>query len=226
MRQAAVLVWLIGLLVPPATGQSAFPPVTPDDRIIIVAPHPDDEVLGTGGLIQQACATGAAVRIVYLTDGDHNQIAFKLYQLRLHLRPSQYRAFGEMRQREAAAATALLGLSREQLTFLGYPDYGTLRMWRDYWGECAPFRSDSTQANAVPYREAFKFGRPYKPESITADLLEVFREFRPTRVFVAHPADTNPDHRAAANFVRLAALQLGAKQPPLQIYYYVIHFGF
>ena len=120
----------------------------------------------------------------------------------------------------------LLGLSPEQLTFLGYPDYGTLRMWRDYWGDCAPFRSDSTQASAVPYHNAFKFGHPYKPENIAADMLEVIRQFRPTKIFVTHPADTNPDHRAAANFVRLAVLQLDAGQTPPGIYYYVIHFGF
>jgi hypothetical protein len=50
-------------------------------------------------------------------------------------------------------------------------------------------------------------------------------EFRPTKLFVPHPADTNPDHRAAANFVRLALLNLppGAASP--LVYYYVVHFG-
>jgi LmbE family N-acetylglucosaminyl deacetylase len=225
MRRVAVLVFGLALAVRGALGQQAFPPVTAADRILIVAPHPDDEVLGAGGLIQQANAVGAAVHIVYLTNGDHNQIAFKLYRLRLHIRPRQYLAFGEMREREATAAMNVLGVGREQLTFLGYPDYGTLRVWRDYWGQHASFRSDATQATAVPYRDALKFEHPYKPENITADLLDVVSQFRPTKVFVAHPADTNPDHRAAANFVRLALLQLDMKPPP-QIYYYVIHFGF
>jgi LmbE family N-acetylglucosaminyl deacetylase len=225
MRPAAVSFCLACFLAPLGLGQNQFPPPTPSDRILIVAPHPDDEAIGAGGLIQQACATGAAVRVIYLTNGDHNQIAFKLYNLSLHIRPRQYRAFGEMRRREAIAATTLLGLTPDHLTFLGYPDYGTLRMWRDYWGECAPFRSDATQANAVPYHDAFRFGQPYKPESVTADLLEVFREFHPTKVFVTHPADTNPDHRAAANFVRLAVLELGGEQIPPQVFYYVVHFG-
>jgi len=225
MQPATVLVPLICLVAPLASGQGNFPPPTPADRIMVVAPHPDDEVIGTGGFIQQACATGATVRVVYLTNGDHNQIAFKLYHLSLHLRPRQYLAFGELRRREAMAATELLGLSPKQLTFLGYPDYGTLRIWRDYWGACAPFRSDSTRTNAVPYRDAFKCGQPYKPENITADLLEILREFRPTMVFVTHPADTNPDHRAAANFVRLAVLQLGTEPVAPQVFYYVVHFG-
>jgi LmbE family N-acetylglucosaminyl deacetylase len=225
MRRLAILALLVSLSAPRAPGQNPFPSPTPGDRILVVAPHPDDEVLGAGGLIQQACATGAAVRVVYLTNGDHNQVAFKLYRLRLHLRPRQYLAFGELRQREAIAATTRLGLSPAQLTFLGYPDWGTLRMWRDYWGHCAPFRSDATQAAAVPYRLAFQFGQPYKPENVTADLVEILREFRPTELFVTHPADTNPDHRAASNFARLAVLELGGDQTPPRIYYYVIHFG-
>ncbi len=225
MRRTAITLVLLVILGSPARAQNAFPPITAADRIIVVAPHPDDEVLGAGGLIQQACAVGAEVHVIYLTSGDHNQIAFKLYNLRLHLSPKQYVAFGIMRQHEAITAMAGLGLSREQLTFLGYPDYGTMQLWRDYWGAETPFRSDATHSNAVPYEEAFAFGQPYTPENAVADFVALFRRFRPTRVFVTHPADTNPDHRAAANFVRLAVLQVGAEQPPPQIYYYLVHFG-
>ena len=198
----------------PVLAQKAFPSITADDRIIVVAPHPDDEVLGAGGLIQQACAIGAEVHVIYLTSGDHNQIAFKLYKLRLHLSPSQYIAFGEIRNREAAAAMALLGLTRDQLTFLGYPDYGTMQIWRDHWGDTPAFRSDATHT-----------GQSYRPENVVANFVELFRRIRPTKVFVTHPADTNPDHRAAANFVRLAALEVAAEQKPPQLYYYVVHFG-
>src|SRR5271168_3886131 len=116
MRRGAVILLLMITAGPPVLAQKTFPPITANDRIIVVAPHPDDEVLGAGGLIQQACAVGAEVHVIYLTSGDHNQIAFKIYKLRLHLSPSQYIAFGELRHREAAAATALLGLTRDQLT--------------------------------------------------------------------------------------------------------------
>ena len=222
--RGAIVLLLMALLGVPASAQQHLPPLVAGDRLLIVAPHPDDEVLGAGGLIQQARAAGADVHVVYLTNGDHNQVAFKLYKLLLHLRPRQYLAFGRMRQREAVAAMTILGLSRDHLTFLGYPDYGTLQIWRDYWGDRPPFRSDATQSNAVPYKDALDFGQPYKPENVVADLAELFRRFSPTKIFVTHPADTNPDHRAAANFVRLALLQYGAQSPP-QLYYYVIHFG-
>ena len=116
MRRTAITLVLLVILGVPAPAQNTFPPITAADRIVVVAPHPDDEVLGAGGLIQQACAVGAEVHVIYLTSGDHNQIAFKLYKLRLHLSAKQYVAFGVLRQHEAITAMAGLGVSREQLT--------------------------------------------------------------------------------------------------------------
>ena len=40
--------------------------------ILIVAPHPDDEVLSSGGLIQKAVKSGKSVHIIYLTNGDES----------------------------------------------------------------------------------------------------------------------------------------------------------
>jgi LmbE family N-acetylglucosaminyl deacetylase len=225
MHRLSVTLWLAGAIATSAVAQTNLPPFTAKDRVVVVAPHPDDEVLGAGGAIQQALAVGADVRVIYLTNGDHNQIAFKLYNHSLFLRPRQYLAFGERRRAEATAAVASLGLSADHLVFLGYPDWGTLRIWRDYWGSEAPFRSDATHVTAVPYKEDFAYQHLYKPQAVTADFEALFRQFRPTKVFVAHPCDTNPDHRAAANFVRLAALDLDATGLRPQIYYYVIHFG-
>src|SRR5712664_3781285 len=89
------------LLAGPIFAQQNLPTPTKDDRIVIVAPHPDDEILGAGGLIQAALAVGADVRVIYLTNGDHNQVAFKLYKLDLHLSAKEYLAFGEKRRQEA-----------------------------------------------------------------------------------------------------------------------------
>ena len=225
MYRLLSILWGFIALSVGAVAQTNLPPFTASDRVVVVAPHPDDEVLGTGGVIQQALAAGADVRVIYLTNGDHNQIAFKLYKHSLFLRPSEYVAFGEQRRAEAIAATRLLGLTSDHLVFLGYPDWGTLRIWRDYWRSEVPFRSDATRATAVPYKEDFSYQHPYRPQAITADFETLFRCFRPTKVFVTHPCDTNPDHRAASNFVRLALLDLHAEGLRPQLYFYVIHFG-
>ena len=44
--------------------------VTADTRLLVIAPHPDDEILGAGGLMRRVHDLGGMVRVVYLTDGD------------------------------------------------------------------------------------------------------------------------------------------------------------
>lgn len=41
----------------------------PDAPILVLAPHPDDEVIGPGGALAQALERGDKVTVVYLTDG-------------------------------------------------------------------------------------------------------------------------------------------------------------
>lgn len=38
--------------------------------VVMLAPHPDDEVLGAGGLLARLAATGTPVHIVHVTDGE------------------------------------------------------------------------------------------------------------------------------------------------------------
>lgn len=222
--QYLMSVWLFGAALA-AHAEPVMAPFTAQDRVLVVAPHPDDETLGTGGAIQQAVAAGAQVRVLYLTNGDHNQVAFKLYNHTLYLSAKQYRGFGEKRLDEARAATKHLGLGPEQLVFLGYPDWGTLSMWRDCWDDAKPFKSTSTRAVEVPYKNNYGYRHPYRPEAVLKDVVNVIGEYRPTRLFLPHPCDTNPDHRAAANFVRLAMLELEPAGVRPELLYYLIHFG-
>ncbi|HTI01677.1 MAG TPA: PIG-L family deacetylase, partial [Acidisoma sp.] len=39
---------------------------------LILAPHPDDETLGCGGLIAQCCAAGMPPHVAIMTDGSHS----------------------------------------------------------------------------------------------------------------------------------------------------------
>lgn len=49
-----------------------FPPLelAGCDRVVMVAPHPDDEILGAGGLLRLLAGRGATVDVVAVTDGD------------------------------------------------------------------------------------------------------------------------------------------------------------
>lgn len=45
-------------------------PVPPVSSVVVVAPHPDDETLGVGGLLQRLGALGAVIEVVAVTDGE------------------------------------------------------------------------------------------------------------------------------------------------------------
>lgn len=81
------------------------------DSLVVLAPHPDDEVLGCGGLIHCKRAAGARVRIVFLSDGAASHRSF--------VKPEEMRA---RRAQEAIAAAARLGVDEEDVTLLGFPD--------------------------------------------------------------------------------------------------------
>ncbi len=211
-----------GLPPQPATLFS-IPELTLDsaDRILILAPHPDDETIGCGGVIQKAVGMGVPVRVVFLTNGDSNELSFMLYQKRPEVLPSQAKAMGLVREDEAIAAGRSLGLRPEQLSFLGYPDFGTLTIWTAHWGDRPALRSILTRVTAVPYPNAYRPGAAYKGEEVLADLEAILRDFRPTKIFVSHPADHNPDHLALYSFTRVALWDLGMSP---ELYPYLVHY--
>ncbi len=223
MEAARAIPWWRGaLLLALATLVAATASAAPltlggDDRVLVLAPHPDDETLGCGEVIHEALARGAAVRVVFLTYGDANELSFALYRRRPVIAPHAVLEMGERRHGEAVAAGRALGLEPGQLVFLGYPDFGTLAIWKAHWRDRAPLKSLLTRVTAVPYASAFRPGAPYKGESILRDLSAILRDFRPTVVFVSHPADHNVDHRALYLFTRVALWDLpGEAQPALR----------
>jgi hypothetical protein len=60
--------------LPPATSQLLWASdevqVTRPIRLMVFAPHPDDETLAAGGLIQRVLARDGQVRVVFVTNGD------------------------------------------------------------------------------------------------------------------------------------------------------------
>ena len=195
------------------------------DRILILAPHPDDEVLGCGGIIQQALELNIPIRIVFLTYGDNNQWSFLVYRKHPVLMPKAVQSMGLVRYNEALEAAKALGVSAEQLTFLGYPDFRTADIWYSHWGNQPPAKSMLTEVKAVPYANAFRPGAPYKGEEILQDLKTVLREFKPTKIFLSHPADHNSDHRSLYLFTRVALWDLGNELKPV-LYPYMIHYKY
>ena len=204
-------------------GIKTIEPIRKDDRILILAPHPDDETIACAGIIQQAVKTGAKVRVAYLTNGDHNEIAFIVYEKRLTLKQSEFIHMGEVRRREATKAMKLLGLNEGDLIFLGYPDFGTFTIFSQFWQATRPFKSFLTRISSVPYKENLSFGAPYNGDSILSDIERVLLEYKPNKIFVSHPADTNVDHRSLYLFLQVALRDLNKELPEPSVYPYLIH---
>jgi LmbE family N-acetylglucosaminyl deacetylase len=99
----------------------AFPP---ESRLLVFAPHPDDETLATGELIQHALASGAAVRVVFATDGDNNPWPQRWVERRWHIDRDARARWGARRRSEAEGALAALGMPAGSFRFLGWPDLG------------------------------------------------------------------------------------------------------
>ncbi len=199
-------------------------PFSKNDNILILSPHPDDETLGCAGIIQRALKAGAKVHIVYLTNGDSNQLAFIVYEKRLVFKKKEFLHMGEVRRKEAISAMKSLGVPLENLIFLGYPDFGTIVIFKNYWNTTRSFKSLLTRVSSVPYKENFSYGRPFKAESILTDIKEVVKRIKPNKIFVTSSVDTNGDHRALYIFLRLALLDLGEQfSKNIKIYAYLVH---
>jgi LmbE family N-acetylglucosaminyl deacetylase len=197
---------------------------TKDDRILILAPHPDDETIGTGGVIQEALRAGADVRVVLFTNGENNELSFIVYKKRPILLGKDVLNMGEVRHGESLVAVNVLGLSPEKLISLGYPDYGTMEIMTKYWGVgTKPFRGMLSRVRYVPYKDTLSPKAPYLGDSILSDIKQVILDFQPTKIFVSHPVDTNRDHRAVYLFLKVALWDLQGVIKPPEVYPYIIH---
>jgi LmbE family N-acetylglucosaminyl deacetylase len=84
-------------------------------RAVIVAPHPDDEILGSGGLLQLLHREKRALLLVSVTNGS---------SCHGHSSPWNAKRLGIIRSQESAEALGRLGLPHSTLKWIhgGFPD--------------------------------------------------------------------------------------------------------
>jgi LmbE family N-acetylglucosaminyl deacetylase len=148
--------------------------VSAQTRLLVVAPHPDDETLGCGLLIQQVLASGGAVRVLLLTDGDNNPWPQRYIEQRLRIDTAGRQRWGQRRRSEAARAAACLGLPESAMQAMGWPDMGLTAKLRDDM-----------------------------PATVAA-LREPLQAFAPDLICCPNLSDRHPDHAAAHVLCRLA----------------------
>lgn len=92
---------------------AGLPELVGHGGLVVVAPHPDDESLGCGGLIALCLAARRAVHVVIVSDGTGSHPTSKAYP-RDRLR--------DLRESEARTACRALGLDDKTVTFLRLAD--------------------------------------------------------------------------------------------------------
>ncbi len=150
------------------------------DRVLVLAPHPDDEAIACGGLLLAARAAGAARRVVVVTDGDNNPWPQRWIEKRWRIDSAARTRWGARRREEAQAALDVLGVDVGQRCFFGLPDTGLTGLLMH-------------DADGLPTR-----------------LREQIDEFQPTLIALPALEDRHPDHSAVHIALRVALLRAGA----------------
>ncbi len=149
------------------------------DRVLVLAPHPDDETLGAGLLIQAALAAGATLRVVFATDGDDNPWPQRWLERRWRIDTAARARWGRRRRAEAQQALAALGVNADAaVRFLGWPDQGVTELLMS---------SDEA------------------PQILAAEL----ESFAPSHVVLPALGDLHPDHGALHVLLEIAVQRSG-----------------
>jgi LmbE family N-acetylglucosaminyl deacetylase len=220
-------VWVVAAFLRAASVEAAELPapqlvIDNGERLLVVAPHPDDEMIAAAGLIQRVMERGGTVRVVFVTAGDGYVEAVVHETGELRPRAAQYVAYGKRRWLEAHRAARALGGKGIALELLGYPDGGLDDLLTKHSNRGHPEQSQTTEAKDPPYADAVEPDVPYDGVDLRRQLRQVIRDTRPSLVLLPAPSDRHPDHRAAGLFTLLALTDLQPELSP-RLYEYLVH---
>lgn len=196
-------------------------------RVLVIAPHPDDETLAAGGTIQSLLAQGTRVKVLFMTNGDGQALAPLVLRREFRPRSANYVLTGQHRQVEALEALKVLGVEAKDVYFLGYPDRGLNLLWAGGWTEEYPLRATYTRTTRSPYPRTFNTQARYCGGNVLADIRTILADYRPDLVLVPHADDHHRDHSATNNFVQLALALESTAQPDYQpeLWAYLVHYA-
>lgn len=183
--------------------------------VLVIAPHPDDEVLLAGGVMDRAVREGRRVAVIIVTNGDYS-----------------CERDGYLREAESVAALKSLGVT--EVHFLGYPDGALAKLTeephapmehRDAIGQCVARTGTYADRRAGRLDEhTARTGKPadWTSEALTGDLEALLKRLEPKAVYLPHAIDEHPDHAMTYTYFR-RALE-GVKSAPI-VHRGVVHAG-
>lgn len=202
-------------------------PLDRTTRLLVIAPHPDDEALGAAGLMQRVHEGGGQVRVVLLTSGDGFPEGVEVAAGVAHPAASDFRGYGVRRERETRDAMRLIGLGPDAVTFLGFPDEGLCRLASTYlFDKRRAFESPYTNRESPPPTEQVIRGARYRGVDVRRELEKLVGDFAPTLIALPHPDDEHPDHCSTHIFAREALGNLPARlTSKVHVLHYLVHYG-
>lgn len=195
------------------------PQITKNDRILIIAPHPDDESISSAGLISRAVKNKIPVSVVLMTNGDEGDNFLLTLQSKLfNLNPME---LGIKRHYETLNAMKFLGLNESSVHFLSYHDESLVDLFNHNWDYNFPYIGMNDNNKSL-YSFAYQKNAPYCGENVYKNLNEIITQFKPTIIIFPDPSDTNPDHEYTNAFVEYTLTEMKYN---CEKYTYLVHKG-
>jgi len=175
--------------------------------VMVVAPHPDDDVVIASGVIRRAVLRGETVNVVYVTNGDWVGASS-----------------GIVRQGEVVTAQAALGVTEAHLIFLGYPDGSLKTIWTNYASPASQFTAPNGQSatygnrglGSTDYHDYFTPGdshAAYNRPNMVTDMAHALEAYLPLHIFVTSEFDEHDDHETTYHVLEQALAQVLPSHP-------------
>lgn len=177
--------------------------------IMVLVPHPDDEILLCAGIMENAVRHGVELTVVMATNGDYG---------------SEDGSVGRARLKETLEGLKVLGIPENRVVFLGYADTGMperdsflFGLYGEKDGEKVHPSHCGISTYGLPWKEEFhkeEYGEHerYTRNGFLGDLKAVLLKYRPGHIFTTSAEDTHGDHSGLFLFVRDVLEDFGRKE--------------
>ncbi len=170
--------------------------------LLIFCAHEDDDTAHPG-IIRAAVENHIPIHFVYFTSGD----AGGCDRYYMHsCDAARAMDFGEVRMSEARASLGHLGVSSDNVFFLGLPDGGLGQIWERHIKRDDPYLSVLLASDHSPYRNAAIPNLAYSRDSAVSAAKQFIARFKPDEIITGHPDERHVDHRTN-NWIVVKAMQ-------------------
>lgn len=181
-------------------------------RLLVIAPHQDDEILGAYFLMHNVLKSNGTVNILYATNGDYRG-----------------KDCARTRYYESLSALSLLGLGEEHMLYLGYADTGMskeksflTRLRNTHKQQCSPVSSCTYHPADKQTVHFLHKGTQaeYTGQNFLNDLVYAIKLCSPDLIAAPSLFDLHGDHHACALYLQDA---LKIIKRPVKVLSYLIH---